>query len=211
MRTEQGERAGRRVAAQLPQGAEMKDGDLSFRPASPAGFCDNLAKEREGEAHRWTRSPGPWRLENPHSARSLIPWLGGTRDPPASPCLPPPQVLSEGGRLTRVILVREGARRPCPAVLADGLFLCFDTCAYCLMHLSLIYRPIKDSAFFKPPELLPSPPSSLRGGNGGLECGAETVLSPLPAPAAPPGPYHTPLQKRSFDEASAGLRSLPTA
>lgn len=81
---------------------------------------------------------------------------------------------------------------PCPAVLADGLFLCFDTCAHCPMLLSLIYRPIKGSAFLKPPALFPSAPSSLRGGGGGLECGAETLLSPPPAPAPRPDPITHP-------------------
>lgn len=202
VRTEQEKPAGRRVRAQLPQGAEMKGGDLSFRPLLQA-FVPAWRKREKGKPTGGHGLPGRGGERTPRAARSPALWLEGTRDPPAPPCPSPPEVLSAGRRLTRVIQAREGARRPCPAVLADGLFRCFDTCAQCLMHLSLIYRPIKGSAFFKPPAPLPSTPFSLPGGNGGLGYGAETLLSSLPAPAPRADPYHASLQKHSLDGASA--------
>lgn len=164
----------------------------------PRAFVSAWRKKEKGEGHRWTHSPRTWRGEGAHARPGSPPWPGGTRDPPALPCPPPPvPVPSAGGRLTRVTLAGGGGEEalPCPAVLADRLFLCFDTCAHCPMLSSLIYRPIKDSAFLQPPALLPSTPSSLRGGGGRLECRAESLLSPPACPCTPTRPLsRTPAQ-----------------
>lgn len=165
-------------------------------------------KKEKGEGHRWTRWPGTWRGEGAHARPGSPPWPGGTRDPLALPCPPPPlPVPSAGGRLTRVTLAGGGGEEalPCPAVLADRLFLCFDTCAHCPMLPSLIYRPIKDSAFLQPPALLPSTPSSLRGGGGRLECRAESLLSPPACPCTPTRPLsRTPIAHPCTNTASTG-------
>lgn len=171
-------------------------------------FVPAWREKEKGKAHRCHVCPGRGVERTPGADQSSpTPLPGGTRDHALSPRSPPRPVCG----LTRVTLAGEGARRPCPAVLADRLFLCFDTCAHCPMLLSLIYRPIKGSAFLKPPALFPSAPSSLRGGGGGLECGAETLLSPPPAPAPRPDPYHASLHKRSLDGVSAGSGSPATA
>lgn len=140
-----GGKGGRGLVA---SGCETRGGDLVLSPCFFSGLlCRPGGRKRRGNPTGGGTRPRRGEKRTPR----------GARFPPGPEGLlgPPPLYVPSAGRITRVTLAGEGARRPCPAALAGRLVLCFDTCANCPILLSLIYRPIKSSAFLKSPCYFP--------------------------------------------------------